>query len=182
VTDVAAVIERIGIPGTLAAVPHARGLLALAAGQTRQARLALEEARGAWLERGRVWEGTWAALDLARCASRTNRHADAVRLASEASAVATRLGAGPLLQAAQPYLARSGPASMTDPWAPLTAREFEVARLVADGWTDGEIAGELGLSPRTVGSHVTHILDKLGVARRTGIAAWVATVGGPGTD
>ena len=61
-------------------------------------------------------------------------------------------------------------------WAPLTAREFEVARLVAEGRTDPEIAAELGLSPRTVGSHVTHILDKLGVTRRTAIAAWVATV------
>jgi DNA-binding CsgD family transcriptional regulator len=123
-----------------------------------------------------VWEGTWAALDLARCASRTNRSADALRLASEAAAVATRLAARPLLEAAQPYLARSRTEDAAERWAPLTAREFEVARLVAEGRTDPEIAAELGLSPRTVGSHVTHILDKLGVARRTGIAAWVATV------
>jgi DNA-binding CsgD family transcriptional regulator len=174
--DVGGVIERVGIPGTLAAVPHARGLLALAAGQTRQARHALEEARSAWSASGRIWEATWAALDLARCASRTNRPADARRLAEEATSIAARLGARPLLDAAAPYLARSGAAGEPESWAPLTAREFEVARLVAEGRTDPEIAAELSLSPRTVGSHVTHILDKLGVGRRTGIAAWVARV------
>jgi DNA-binding CsgD family transcriptional regulator len=176
VEEVGAVVERLAIPGTTPAVPHARGLLALAAGQTRQARLLLERAEAGWRERGRMWEGTWVALDLARCASRTNRAADAARLAGEVLAVAERLGAQPLRAAAQPFLGSRG-GGAAEPWAPLTAREFEVARLVADGWTDPEIGAELGLSPRTVGSHVTHILDKLGVARRTGIAAWVTTMG-----
>ncbi|MFN8521266.1 MAG: LuxR C-terminal-related transcriptional regulator, partial [Chloroflexota bacterium] len=156
VDAVAAVLERVAIPGTLPAVAHARGLLALAAGQTRQARLALEEARAGWLARGRLWEGTWAALDLARCAARTNRAPEATRLAGEAMSVADRLGSRPIADAARPLLARSVPTG-GEAWAPLTAREFEVARLVADGWTDQEIAHELVLSPRTVGSHVTHI-------------------------
>ena len=176
VTDVAGILERVGIIGTLPAVSHARGLLALAAGQTRHARIALEEARQGWLDRGRIWEGTWGALDLARCASRTNRAADAARLAGEAKAVADRLGSPPLQDAAAPFLGGRSSAAPGAPWAPLTAREYEVARFVADGWTDPEIGAELGLSPRTVGSHVTHILDKLSVPRRTGIAAWVATV------
>ena len=62
------------------------------------------------------------------------------------------------------------------PWAPLTGREFEVARLVASGGTNGAIAEELGIAKRTVASHVEHILDKLGAERRTEIAAWAATV------
>lgn len=178
VDAVTRVLERVGIPGTLPAVRHARGLLALAAGQTRQARLALEAARTGWVARGRIWEGTWVTLDLARCAARTNRAAEATRLAGEAMSVADRLGSRPLADVARPLLERSVPTG-GEAWAPLTAREFEVARLVADGWTDPEIAHELGVSPRTVGSHVTHILDKLGVARRTGIAAWVATLREP---
>jgi DNA-binding CsgD family transcriptional regulator len=61
-------------------------------------------------------------------------------------------------------------------WAPLTARKFEVARLVADGGTNAAIAAELGLSARTVVSHVEHILAKLGADRRAEIAAWAATL------
>jgi DNA-binding CsgD family transcriptional regulator len=61
-----------------------------------------------------------------------------------------------------------------EPWRPLTAREFEVARLVAGGLTNAAIGERLGLSPRTVGAHVEHILAKLGFTRRAEIAAWVA--------
>jgi DNA-binding NarL/FixJ family response regulator len=61
------------------------------------------------------------------------------------------------------------------PWAPLTTREFEVARLVTDGLTNAAIAGQLGISTRTVGAHIEHILAKLGVGRRAEVAAWIAT-------
>jgi len=66
-----------------------------------------------------------------------------------------------------------------EPWHPLSAREFEVARLVAQGMTNAEIAGELFLSPKTVSAHIEHMLDKLGVARRAEIAAWTSTVNAP---
>ncbi|WIM95124.1 helix-turn-helix transcriptional regulator [Actinoplanes oblitus] len=58
----------------------------------------------------------------------------------------------------------------------LTARELEMARLVASGRTGREIAGELIISPRTVAAHVEHIRTKPGVSRRTRIAGWLATV------
>ena len=60
-------------------------------------------------------------------------------------------------------------------WRPLTVREYEVARLIARGMTNGEVAHELSISPRTVSAHVEHILTKLDAARRTEIASWVAT-------
>ncbi|TCK27867.1 ATP-binding protein [Pseudonocardia endophytica] len=56
---------------------------------------------------------------------------------------------------------------------PLTAREQEVAGLVALGRSNREIAEQLVLSERTVGNHVQHVLGKLGFARRGQIAAWV---------
>jgi DNA-binding CsgD family transcriptional regulator len=56
----------------------------------------------------------------------------------------------------------------------LTRREQDVAALVARGLSNGEIAGELVISVRTVESHVQHIMDKLGVGTRAQIAAWSA--------
>jgi len=57
---------------------------------------------------------------------------------------------------------------------PLSARETEVARLVAEGLSNPAIARRLYLSRPTVASHVAHILTKLGFASRAQIAAWVA--------
>lgn len=51
--------------------------------------------------------------------------------------------------------------------APLTARELEVLALLAAGKTNQAIASELVITLDTVKRHVTHILDKLGVANRT---------------
>ena len=48
----------------------------------------------------------------------------------------------------------------------LSAREDEVLRLLAQGRTDREIAMSLGISPRTVETHVSNILQKLGVRNR----------------
>ena len=57
----------------------------------------------------------------------------------------------------------------------LSSREIEVARLVATGATNREIATMLSIAPKTVAAHVEHILAKLGVSRRAQIAAWAAT-------
>jgi predicted ATPase/DNA-binding CsgD family transcriptional regulator len=54
----------------------------------------------------------------------------------------------------------------------LTAREVEVASLVARGLTNRDIAGRLCLSVRTVDTHVDHVLTKLGFGSRTQLAAW----------
>ena len=51
--------------------------------------------------------------------------------------------------------------------AGLTAREVEVLRLVAQGLTDGQVAEQLVISPRTVNWHLTSIYSKLGVSSRS---------------
>lgn len=53
---------------------------------------------------------------------------------------------------------------------PLTARELEVARLVAEGRTNGEIAGRLSISFTTAKWHVSQVLAKLEVERRDEVA------------
>ena len=49
----------------------------------------------------------------------------------------------------------------------LSAREAEVLGLVAEGFTDPEVAEKLYLSPRTVGQHLRSVYRKLGVRSRT---------------
>ena len=57
----------------------------------------------------------------------------------------------------------------------LTARENEVARLVAEGYTNAEIADELCISTSTVKCHMQRIFEKLGVANRTMLSKyWLA--------
>jgi DNA-binding CsgD family transcriptional regulator len=68
-------------------------------------------------------------------------------------------------------------ALLTGAAGPLTAREYEIAELVAQGRSNREIADALVLSHRTVGNHVQHILTKLGVANRSQITAWVLARG-----
>lgn len=60
----------------------------------------------------------------------------------------------------------------------LSARESEVLRLLADGLTDREIAGALAISPRTVESHVSSLLRKLGVKNRAEAAQRYRSVRG----
>ncbi len=163
------------IPGTLPALDHASGLLQLAAGHPGLARDAFFRARAGWAERGRFWEGTQVLLDGARAARRGRRPAEAAALGAEAGTRAGAAGAVTLLLGADPRITgaldESGPASPSG----LTAREVEVARLIATGATNRQIAATLHISPKTVGAHVEHILTKLGAARRTEIAAWAST-------
>jgi DNA-binding CsgD family transcriptional regulator len=56
----------------------------------------------------------------------------------------------------------------------LSPREMEVARLVAEGLTNRQIAERLVISERTAQNHVQHILTKLGFSNRSQIAAWLA--------
>ena len=58
--------------------------------------------------------------------------------------------------------------------APLTPRELQVARLVAGGRSNKEIAAQLVIAPRTAEGHVERILTKLGFTSRAQVAAWVA--------
>jgi DNA-binding CsgD family transcriptional regulator len=59
----------------------------------------------------------------------------------------------------------------------LTAREREVAALIAQGFSNRALADALVLSERTIAKHVENILSKLGFASRTQIATWAVEKG-----
>ena len=54
--------------------------------------------------------------------------------------------------------------------APLTVREREVVVAVVEGLSNDEIAGRLGISPKTVESHLRRLFERHGVASRTELA------------
>jgi DNA-binding CsgD family transcriptional regulator/tetratricopeptide (TPR) repeat protein len=64
---------------------------------------------------------------------------------------------------------------------PLTPREREIARLVAEGLSNRRIADALVVSEKTVETHLSHILTKLELASRTRLAIWVSEQGAHGT-
>ena len=164
------------IPGTLPAVDHAAGLIQLASGRTGKARDLLERAHAGWTGRGRWWEGQWCAVDLARCAVASNRRTEASTLVTAVRAAAASVAAKPLLEASAEVGSRLDEHDAAQPWSPLTLREFEVARLVARGLTNRQIAEELRITVRTAGSHLEHIRSKLGASRRSEIAVWVTSL------
>ena len=162
------------------ALAHADGLLRLALGHPALARTLLERAGEGWDRIGRCWEAEWARLDLAQCLLRLNRHAEAAALLARVAETGARLDSTPIL-ARVDELRRlgHGRGSLEEPWYPLTAREFEVARLIAEGLTNAQVAEQLFVAPKTVSAHVEHILVKLKVARRSEVAAWAARIAAP---
>jgi DNA-binding CsgD family transcriptional regulator len=110
---------------------------------------------------------------LARCLLGRGEPGDAERAttaAGEAHRQARALGMTAYLERTGALVAHIGAARP----AALSRREVEVAKLVAEGLTNRQIAERLVISERTAQNHVQHILTKLGFATRSQIAAWTA--------
>jgi DNA-binding CsgD family transcriptional regulator len=180
-------------------VASARGELARAQGESATA--AWSEAIDAFDAVPDPLAGAYARLRAAEAGLRSEGvRADVSALVHEAAHVAEETGAAPLA-AAVATLANRGritpraapgvtptepePPAVSAPPDPrdaaralgLSAREVEVLELVASGMSNGEIAARLFITRKTAAVHVTHILDKLGVANRVGAAMVAARVG-----
>ncbi|MBW0118857.1 ATP-binding protein [Pseudonocardia abyssalis] len=91
------------------------------------------------------------------------------RLATESDRLVRALGMAAFAGPSAELLRRLGPGD-----GGLSAREAEVAALVAEGLSNRGIAQRLVISERTAGNHVAHILTKLGFTSRSQIAAWAS--------
>ena len=75
---------------------------------------------------------------------------------------------------------RSAPAA---PSAPLSPRQVEILRLIAAGLTDKQVALALGVSRKTVGTHVQRLYKRLGVhSRAQALAVWSRLLEPPSED
>jgi DNA-binding CsgD family transcriptional regulator len=90
---------------------------------------------------------------------------------------AVQYGAGLPLSEAFAYALEEAPPRRERPagtrrCSPLTPRETEIARLIAEGMSNKQIASALLIAQRTAEGHVERILNKLGFGSRTQIARW----------
>ena len=69
------------------------------------------------------------------------------------------------------------PQPAAPPLGPLSVRERELVTLVARGRTNAQIAAQLYISVRTVGSHLDRIRDKTGCRRRADLTRLALTMG-----
>lgn len=157
-----------GMPLMRAVALRAEGSVRLEEGD---AHAALERLRQAWA----IWQELDAPYEAARCrvlAARTSRAlGDAVSASMDleaARAVFVELGAVPDLLRVDALSRDAHAATAT----PLTPREVEVVRLVAEGNTNRAIAARLYLSEKTVDRHLSNVFSKLGISSRAAATAY----------
>ena len=135
-----------------------------------------------------VWLASAASAMQARIGSQLNevpqaaieQTRDVARRAIGAEAADRAWTEGQRLSWAEAIAAAQGRPSRRTLPSGLTARERQVAELVADGLTNRAVASRLHLSERTVENHVLHACAKLGLANRTQLARWIQEKAVPG--
>jgi DNA-binding CsgD family transcriptional regulator len=164
-------------PGTFV-----RGAVALCRGLLTGDPALLQHAAAVYRTGPRRLERAWACEAAALALAAAGQAAAAAPPAGEALALYRALGAAREearaaagLRAAGLRPGRRGPRRRPSTgWAALTETELRVARLVAEGRSNPDVAARLFLSRRTVDTHVSHILAKLDLRSRTALAAAAA--------
>jgi ATP/maltotriose-dependent transcriptional regulator MalT len=138
----------------------------------------LDRAIAGFAELGMPYEQAVARLDRALVRSAAGHPADAVASdVNGALEVLDRLQAKPQADRARALLRQLGrrPATPSGEHEqrPLTAREEEVARLVAQGLSNAEVGEQLFISSRTVGTHLQHIYRRLELPSRAALMRYV---------
>ena len=117
-------------------------------------------------------------VEYGRCLARAHRRPAALARLRSAHEELAALGARPFADAVAAELAALGLRGRPDAdqgLAGLTAQERQVARLVAGGMSNREVAAELYLSPKTIEYHLAHIFAKLGIKTRYQLATRIGS-------
>jgi LuxR family maltose regulon positive regulatory protein len=141
-------------------------MLSAARGDHGTARTLLEDAADRFEASRSPFDAALARIELATSLLALGRRDTAEREAAAALDCLVELGADAEARRAQRIL--DGPAA---DGTPVTARERDVLRLLAEGLTNKQIAERLIVSEHTVHRHVTNILRKLDLPTRTAAAA-----------
>ena len=158
-------------PWALAHVAHCQGLLAADA---ETAVAAFERALEEHTRAGRPFDLARTQLDYGSLLRRQRRRVDAREHLRAAFEAFENLGAARWTERAQAELRATGEtARRRDPAesGKLTSQELHVARFVAQGLSNREVAAQLFLSPRTVDFHLRNVFMKLGLTSRVELAA-----------
>lgn len=140
---------------------------ALAAGDASAALASTRQACRVWRHFGLAYEEAQARVLIAACCRTLGDDATAALELEAACDILAGLGAKPALAQARPALAPACRSTYG-----LTRRELEVLELLASGLTNRTIAERLHVTTRTVDTHVSRILTKLGVSTRAAATAF----------
>ena len=163
----------------LPAEQRSPGVLELVRGSARADSAEIERARAAFTAHGNLSRIPHAQEELACAAATSGDRARAVAAMEQAVAGYERLRSSVdrdrLLARVRSLGIRRGSRqahrTRASGWDALTATERRITDLICDGLTNREIAARLYISPRTVQSHVSHVLEKTGLRSRVEVAA-----------
>ena len=191
VEALASIAADTGNPEALAGLSHALGESSRLAGNLREARAQFEQSATQYESLDMPYHRARASL----CLGITLRGLSAGEEAAEALRtgyrLARRLGARPLAARIAAQLgelgetveeARDAETGSRARNGGLTQRQLDVARLIAQGLTNKEIAAKLFVSTRTVDMHVRHILDRLDCRTRSRGGTQGRRAGAPGRE
>jgi len=175
------IAQALGTTALAAAAAAAEAVLRHLAGDLVTAASCFEQAAVQYERGGAPFESARARLDLAHVLGAAGQRAAAEREARTALESFQSLGAERDAARAQSWLKHrpkhvaGGKRSGSKP--PLTGRQLEILRLVAQGLSNPEIAVRLRLSDHTVKRHVANLLTKLGLPSRAAAVAYAALEG-----